>query len=300
MKELTSKQADLMLFFVAFFWGTGFTVTKMALEVYTTYQVLFLRFIFAILISLILFHKKMKNATKTDVKAGFIMGFFLAVGYIFQTIGLTGTSAGNSAFLTGTNVVMVPFFYYMVTKIKPGKNNLIAAGLMFVGIILLTVDFENFGKFNLWDFLTFISAICFAWQVVSTGIFASDKDPAVIATIQMVTCTVIFLIMMLIENQPIAYNAKGALSIMYLSLVATMLCFLMQTFGQKYTSTTHAAIILSLEAIVGSVFGVLFLQEKYSIMTIVGFVVIFIAVLIAEIGYDWLLKKNKNLIVKSE
>ncbi len=292
MKELSSKQADLMLFFVAFFWGTGFTVTKWALEAFSTYQVLFLRFIFAIVISLILFRKKMKNATKSDVKAGFIMGFFLAVGYVFQTTGLTGTSAGNSAFLTGTNVVMVPFFYYIVTKIKPGKNNLIAAVLMFVGIILLTVDFENFGRFNLWDFLTFISAICFAWQVVSTGIFAADKDPSVITTIQMLTCTVIFFIMMLIENQPLVYNTKGALSVIYLSLIATMLCFLMQTMGQKYTSTTHAAIILSLEAIVGSIFGVLFLHEAYSFMTIIGFVVIFIAILIAEVGYDWMFKKN--------
>ena len=292
MKELTSKQADLMLFFVAFFWGTGFTITKLALEVFTIYQLLFLRFIFAIILSYIIFYKKMRNITKSDIKAGIIMGFFLAVGYIFQTIGLTGTSAGNSAFLTGTNVVMVPFFYYIITKIKPGQNNIIAAGLMFLGIILLTVDFDNFGKFNLWDFLTFISAICFAWQVVATGIFASDKDPAVIATIQMITCTVIFLTMMLIENQPLTFNIKGTVSMLYLSIVATMLCFLMQTLGQKYTSTTHAAIILSLESIVGSIFGVIFLHEKYSVMTIAGFVVIFVAVLIAEVGYDWIFKKK--------
>ncbi len=292
MKELTAKQADLMLFFVAFFWGTGFTVTKLALEVYTTYQLLFLRFIFAILVSFILFYKKIKTISKTDIKAGFIMGLFLAIGYIFQTIGLTGTSAGNSAFLTGTNVVMVPFFYYIVTKIKPGKNNIIAAILMFLGIVLLTVDFENFGKFNIWDFLTFISAICFAWQVVATGIFSSDKDPAVIATIQMATCTIIFLVMMLFENQPIVFNTKGTVSMLYLSLIATMLCFLLQTLGQKYTSTTHAAIILSLESIFGSLFGVLFLNEKYSIMTVMGFVIIFIAVLIAEIGNIGYLRKN--------
>lgn len=292
MKDLTSKQADLMLFFVALFWGTGFTVTKWALEAYTTYQVLFFRFIVAITVALVVFHKKIKDVSKSDIRAGLIMGFFLAVGYIFQTIGLTGTSAGNSAFLTGTNVVMVPFFYYMITKIKPGKNNLIAAGLMFIGIILLTVDFENFGRFNLWDFLTFISAICFAWQIVTTGIFASDKDPAVITTIQLLTCTVIFLIMMLIENQPIVYNTKGILSVTYLGLVGTMLCFLMQTIGQKYTSTTHAAIIISLESIIGSIFGVLFLRETYSFTAIIGFAVIFISVLIAEVGYEWMLKKN--------
>lgn len=57
----------------------------------------------------------------------------------------------------------------------------------------------------------------------------------------------------------------------------------------KYTSTTHAAIILSMEAVIGSLFGMMFLNEKYSVVTIIGFAVIFSAVLIAETGYDWLL-----------
>jgi len=295
MKDLTAKQADLMLFFVAFFWGTGFVVTKIALELFTTVQLLFIRFLIASAVSLILFNKSMRTVTKSDVNAGFIMGLLLAAGYVFQTYGLEGTTAGNSAFLTGTNVVMVPFFFWLITKKKPGKNNVVAAALMFLGIMLLTVDFDNFGKFNLWDFLTFLCAISFAWQVVATGIFARDKDPIVISTLQLLTCTAIFFVMGLIERQPIVFTAKGALSMAYLGLVTTMLCFLMQTIGQKYTSTTHAAIILSLEAVIGSLFGVLFLQEKYSLVTMFAFVIIFLAVITAEAGYDWLLcKKKKN------
>ncbi len=295
MKDLTAKQADLMLFFVAFFWGTGFTVTKIALEIYTTVQLLFIRFVIATVVSLIVFRKNMRNVTKSDVKAGIIMGVLLAVGYVLQTVGLEGTTTGNSAFLTGTNVVMVPFFYWLVTKTKLGKNNVIAAAMMFVGILLLTVDFDNFGRFNIWDFLTFLCAISFAWQVVATGIFASDKDPAVISTVQLLTCTVIFFFMLLVERKPVAVSAAGVASMLYLSLVTTLLCFLMQTIGQKYTSTTHAAIILSLESVIGSLFGVLFLNEKYSVVTVLGFAVIFSAVITAETGCDWMIKwKSKK------
>lgn len=294
MKDLTARQADLMLFFVAFFWGTGFSVTKVALEIYTPVQLLFIRFVIASVVSLILFRKKMRTVTKSDIKAGTIMGLFLSVGYIFQTIGLEGTSTGNSAFLTGTNVVMVPFFYWLITKTKPGKNNMVAAALMFLGIILLTVDFDNFGKFNLWDFLTFLCAISFAWQVVATGIFASDKDPAVISTMQILSSTMIFLIAMFIESEPITISVKGTASMLYLSLVATLLCFLMQTVGQKYTSTTHAAIILSLESVVGSLLGVLLLNEKYSAVTIIGFAIIFFAVITAEVGFNWMFNKRKQ------
>lgn len=293
MKDLTSKKADLTLFFVAFIWGTGFIVTKTALDIYTPSQLSFLRFGIASLVALIVFRKDMKNINKSDIKAGVIMGVFLAIGFIFQTIGLQGTSAGNSAFLTGTNVVMVPFFYYMVTKIKPGRNNVIAAVLMFLGIILLTVDLENFGKFNLWDFLTLLSAISFAWQVVVIGIFASDKNPAVISTLQNVTCAVIFLILFLFEGEPLVINGGGSMSILYLSLVNTFVCFLLQTIGQKYTSATHAAIILSLESVFGSLLGVLILKETYTAVTIVGFVIIFLAVLSAEVGFNWMIKDKQ-------
>lgn len=294
MKDLTAKQADIMLFFVAFFWGTGFTITKIALEIFSSTQLLFIRFVIASAVSLILFRKKLKNVAKSDVKAGIIMGVFLALGFVLQTIGLEGTSTGNSAFLTGTNVVMVPFFYWMVTKKKPGKNNVIAALLMFTGIILLTVDFDNFGSFNIWDFLTFLCAISFAWQVVATGVFASDKDPAVISTLQLFTCTAIFSFMMIFERQPLVWSFKGAASMLYLSLVTTMLCFLMQTIGQKYTSTTHAAIILSLESVIGSLLGVFFLKEQYSTVTVVGFAIIFLAIVIAELGYNWMFKYKKQ------
>lgn len=296
MRDLTAKQADLMLFFVAFFWGTGFAVTKIALELYTTVQLLFIRFVIASIVSMILFNKNMKRVTKSDIKAGFVMGLLLAAGYVLQTYGLEGTTAGNSAFLTGTNVVMVPFFFWFATKKKPGKNNVVAAAMMFFGIILLTVDFENFGKFNMWDFLTFLCAISFAWQVVATGIFAQDKDPVVISTLQLLTCTAIFFVMMLIERQPVAMSIKGAASMSYLSLVTTMLCFLMQTIGQKYTSTTHAAIILSMESVIGSLLGVLFLGEKYSFITIFAFIIIFLAILTAEVGYGWLVQKKNNKI----
>lgn len=282
MKQLTSKQADFMLFFVALFWGTGFTVTKMALDVFSTVQLLFFRFLIASVLSIIFFYKNMRKMNKSDLKSGIIMGIFLSLGFIFQTFGLEGTSAGKSAFLTGTNVVMVPFFAWIITKNKPHKNNITAAFLMFLGIVLLTVDFNEFGTFNAADLLTFLCAISFAWQVVTTGLFASDKDPYIISTVQISTCTIIFFIMMFFDKTPINYSVTGVVSILYLAIVTTLLCFLMQTIGQKYTSSSHAAIVLSLESVFGSVVGVLFLGEKYNYMMLVGFVVIFLSILIAE------------------
>lgn len=51
---------------------------------------------------------------------------------LVQTYGIRITSSGNCAFLTGTNVVMVPFLSWALTK-KPGRSNLFSALMMFAG-----------------------------------------------------------------------------------------------------------------------------------------------------------------------
>ena len=59
---------------------------------------------------------KTKNATKEDIKAGLIIGLFLFAGFATQTVGLQYTEAGKQAFITATNVVMVPFIYWGISK----------------------------------------------------------------------------------------------------------------------------------------------------------------------------------------
>jgi drug/metabolite transporter (DMT)-like permease len=80
----------------------------------------------------------------------------------------------------------------------------------------------------------------------------------------------------------------------YLGLFSTFLCFSLQTTAQKFTGATHAAIILSLEAVFGSVLAVLLLKEGYNIMMIVGFVIIFLSVLMAELGENWIGRGSVN------
>jgi drug/metabolite transporter (DMT)-like permease len=292
MRTLTSKQADLAMLIVALIWGSGFVVTKNSLDSLSAIQIMFYRFLTAGIVSLIFFRKRLKKTNKTDILSGSLMGFFLATGFVFQTFGLIYTSAANNAFLTSTAVVMVPFVYWITVRMKPKTNNLIAAFMMMIGIFLLTFDFEHFGEFNKGDFMTVLGAVFFAFHIVTTGKFVKDKDPIVLSTIQIIFSTVYFGIILIFDSSSMPVNISSIGGSIYLGIISTFICFAVQTTAQKFTSASHAAIILSLEAVFGSILAILFLNEGYNYTMLIGFAVIFLSVLIAEVG-DKFIGENK-------
>ena len=293
MKKLTSKQADLTMLIVAMIWGSGFVVTKNSLDTLSAMQIMFYRFLTAGIISSIFFRKKLKDINKNDIMAGSLMGFFLATGFVFQTVGLVYTTAANNAFLTSTSVVMVPFVYWITIRMKPKSNNLLAAFMMLVGIFLLTFDFEHFGEFNKGDFMTVLGAVLFAFHIVATGKFVEDKDPIVLSTVQIIFSAVYFGIILIFDKSSMPVTMANIGGSIYLGVMSTFVCFSLQTTAQKFTSASHAAIILSLESVFGSILAILFLKEGYNYIMLIGFAVIFMSVLVAEVGDKFLgIKKS--------
>ena len=71
----------------------------------------------------------------------------------------------------------------------------------------------------------------------------------------------------------------------------TGLCFLLQTFGQKYAPPTTAALLLTLESVFGTLFSVAFYHEHLEPRVIVGFALILVAILISETKLKFLRRR---------
>ena len=83
----------------------------------------------------------------------------------------------------------------------------------------------------------------------------------------------------------------------YLSLVCTLFAQFGQMIAQKYTPATSVAIIFSLEAVFGVIFELILGEAKMTGYLITGFVLIFVAELVSEIGIKRLIsifKKDKS------
>ncbi|NLK43350.1 MAG: DMT family transporter [Tissierellia bacterium] len=293
MKLKKSTIADLALLIVAIIWGSGFIVTKNALDNIGPYYLLFFRFIVASTVLGTVMFKQIRNASKKDIKAGFIIGLFLFAGFATQTVGLQYTEAGKQAFITATNVVMVPFIYWGISKKRPDKFEVFAAFLCLTGIGILSLN-RDF-TMNIGDLLTLICAVLFACHISSTGYFAKESNPYVISVVQMATAAILSLIFALIfEGTNFSLETNTMIPILYLALFSTMAAFLIQTVAQKYTSSTHTAIILSLEAVFGSTLAIIFLKEAVTVKFFIGCLAILISVITAETKWEFLRIKEKT------
>lgn len=292
MKDRRSTYADLSLLIVAIIWGSGFIVTKNTIRHITPYYLLAFRFTVSFLLMGAVFFKRLKKSTLGDWKAGLIIGIFLFGGFATQTVGIQYTTAGKQAFLTVTNVVMVPFIYWAISKKKPDKYEVIAAFLCFMGIGILS--FERDLKFGYGEFLSFLCAILFAFHIAGIGYFARKHDPIVLSVVQILAAAV-FSTMFALFAEPWVGSvpSETVYSILYLATFSTLFAFLIQNVAQKYTSSTHAAIILSLEAVFGGIMALIFLKEPFTIRFLIGCLSILISIITAETKWDFLKEKVK-------
>jgi len=287
--------ADLGLIAIAFVWGSGFVASKNALGYMTPMMLVALRFSIAAFLSGIIFRKNLKNLSKETIKAGCIIGFFLFSAFAAQMIGLQNMLAGKQAFLTATNVIMVPFIYWAVKKKKPDQYNFIAAFIMLIGLALLTIDFSIGFSYNPGDALTLLCAFLFACHIVAVGIFSKNHDPIALTVIQLGFSAVISLVYVILSGEfTISVPVPGLLSGIYLGVFCTFLAFLGQNMAQKHTSSTHAAIFLSLESVFGSTLSIFLLGDKFTFTMFLGCLIIFLGIITAETKWSFLKIKQNN------
>ena len=94
------------------------------------------------------------------------------------------------------------------------------------------------------------------------------------------------------------------MSLLYLGIASTMVGFLLQNIGQKYTEPSTAALLLSMESVFGVLFSVLMLGEVLSVRMAYGCILIFVAIIISETKLEFLqgrrLKKNEDKTITLE
>lgn len=76
---------------------------------------------------------------------------------------------------------------------------------------------------------------------------------------------------------------ESGLSVLYLGVVSTTICYLLQTACQQYVDGTKAAIIMSMESVFGTIFSILLLHEVVTLRMVIGCVVILGAVILSNL-----------------
>lgn len=283
--------AKAALLVATLIWGSTFIIFKDAMNGLPSLFILAFRYLVATVILSAVFFKKLRLINKTYLWQGAVLGVFLAAAYIFQTYGLQGTTPGKNAFLTAVYCVLVPFVSWAFFGGRPDRFNFLAAATCLAGIGFVSLD----GDLSVMpgDWLTLVGGVFFALHIAFVARFNSDKDAVTLTLVQFFTAGVICGAGSLcFETLPSSVPPAAWTEIIYLAVCGTAVAMLLQNVGQKYVSSSSAAIILSLEALFGVLFSVIFGYENLSVKLVIGFALIFFAIITSETKWKFVRRRG--------
>ena len=279
---MRKASANLVLIVVTIIWGGGFIATSTALNVFSPFTILMIRFVWAAIMPLILAGKAWKSISMREVKQGIIVGTLLFLSFAFQTFGLQTTTPGKNAFLTATNVIIVPYLLWLLFHQKPNRKAMISSFICVCGIALLTLEAQSL-TLSSGDLLSLVCAIFFAAHMIALERYGKDVNVLVMTALQMLTAGILAAISALLwESWPAVVSGEAIGALGYSIFISTMLAYLLQTWAQKHTTASEAALILSMEALWAAVFSFLFLHETMTLSMIIGAALILSSVLYSQ------------------
>lgn len=288
-------KADLALLIITVGWGSSFLLSKNALADLETFNFLGVRFLMAFIVSCGFFMKKIVKMDKKTLRLGVFMGIILYIHYALQTVGLNITTVSKSAFITGTNVVMVPIFSALLIKRLPQKSAVLGVGFAFVGMSLLTLNSGALGL-NIGDILTFLCAAVFALYIILVGKYTVEVESISFAVVQIgVVAALSWITSFAIETPHLPTTAVSWINVGFLAVACTSLAFIVQSVAQQFTSPTHTALIYSGEPVFAAIFAFLVAGEILGPKGLLGAGLILLGMLVAEIDLSKIFKKDRKI-----
>ncbi len=290
-KPIMQRLAKPMLFSAALIWGSSFFMMKDSLDSLPVQYLLAFRFTIGTVLMSVICWSRWKKMTWDYLWRGAVVGACLYMAYNLQTYGLNLTTPSKNAFLTAVYCVMVPFLYWLVVRVRPDRYNILAAVLCVAGIGLVSLEGDL--TVNAGDALTLCGAVFFAAHIVAVAKVSPGKDIYLLTTFQFAFFALYAWIGgALTETFPTDFNGDVLFSLAYLGIMATTVALLFQNVGQVNSDPASAAVILSLESVFGVLFSVIFYGDPVSPKLLLGFALIFVAVLCSETKFSFLRKKE--------
>jgi len=300
-------RAYLLMLFVVAVWGSTFVVVKGALADATPAAFNLVRMALAFAVMGVAYHRYWRAIRGWQVAAGAIVGFFLAVGYQFQTTGLARTTPSKSAFITGLMVVLVPLLSAIPGLRAPGSkrprwNAFLGAGLAFIGIVLLTAPaaaltrgpislkaevaqlLPDMSSINVGDVLTLGCAIGFAFHCLALSHVSPRIGFQPLALLQVGFCALFMALSMpLIEHPQIVWSPRVIAALGICAVFSTAVAFSIQSWAQAVLPPTHTALLLTLEPVFAWVTSFLVLGERLGLRPACGALLILAGIALTEL-----------------
>lgn len=305
-------RGDLMLILTALIWGSSFVAQKSGMELIGPFAFNGIRTVIGgiVLVPVIILLGKFKSkgtASESDeeitksedekkkenkllIIGGVCCGLALLVASSLQQIGIFYTTAGKAGFITALYVVLVPILgLFLKKKVRPIIWGCVLVSA--VGLYLLCMPSEGgFGHINNGDLLVLACAVCFAIHILVIDYFSPKVDGVKLSCTQFFVAGIISVLLMfpldpmLGFDLPSLSNLFGSwLPLLYSGVLSCGVAYTLQIVAQADTDPTIASMILCLESVFAVIAGMIILGETMSFREIIGCLIMFAAIVVAQL-----------------
>lgn len=303
-----SIMASLIMVLIAMIWGGSFVAQSKGGEIAGPFGFGFVRFMIAgiaVLPVVFVSGKKNKEAnaslkTSDLIKAGVICGVFLTGTSAFQQLGMFyGTVPGKAGFLTSCYIIFVPIISLLLFRKKSEWNVWLAVIIALTGLYMLCVK-DGFSV-QASDGIVLMCSVMIASRILTIDKFMGKVDIIKLACVQFFTASFLLGVLTCIFEIPklgvsawwSTINCKDVwMALIYAGLLAGAMAFTLQNVVQKYIKPTIASLLMSLESVFSVLAGWAILGDNLSIKEIFGCVIIFGALVLAQLQFD---KKSEKI-----
>jgi drug/metabolite transporter (DMT)-like permease len=285
------RRAEILLLSVTLIWGSTFVVTKSLVGPNSPLFYTAIRFFLASATLVLIFPRRLLRIPGSAFRRGSVLGFLLFAGFACQTVGIQYTTASKSAFFTGMLTVLTPIVDFTVQRFTPAGRKALKMGnifgVIFAGLGLYLLTSPSGSAFTGGDALTLVCALFFACYIVYLDRVSDEPDKIQLTFVQFLFCGAAGLVVALpFEEIRIAFSGEYVLSLLYLTLIATVLAMWVQNRFQGDTTPTRAAVIFAMEPVIAALLAYLVRGEVIGVAGVFGGGMIFAGLLLSEFSEE--------------
>ena len=278
-----------MLLLTAMLWGLTFVAQRLGMDSVGPFTFMAMKSLLAMVCLWgLVYVMKVKGVLdgidwKPHIRVGLVCGVVLTIAGNLQQIGLVDEDAGKTGFITALYIVIVPMFGLFMKK-KSTPFHWIGVVLGVIGLYLISIT----GTLHMStaDLLILIGAFFWALDIIVIDNYAKALNGVVISAVQFTVIAFASLaIAVPVEDITVAGIHGAALAIIYCGTFGSTVAYTLQIIGQKGADPTVASLVMSTEAMWSLVFGMLILGETLTGREGIGCMVMFAAVIIAQMPY---------------
>lgn len=291
MRNFFSK-SNLLLILASIIWGCAFVAQNVGMNYIGPWTFSTIRFLiagFSLLAIIPILDKKRTRVIRPKTKeekmklllGSVLCGLALSIGSIVQQIAMLTVPVAKAGFLTTLYVLFVPMITLLFGKKIPLKVWIGIAMALF-GLYLLSMAGNL--AIGIGEILLILAAFLFAIHIIIIGHFSTRVDPVRLSCGQLLIGGFATVIPMIVIEKPTMGSILAAyIPLLYTGIFSSCVAYTLQIFAQKEANPTIAGMLLSLESVFAALAGYLILHQVLNTRELIGCVVIFIAIVIAQL-----------------